>query len=151
MAEEVDRESLSRKYDRLDERPWRYMTAVVKKWEKEVGEVLESFETTRTQLEFLLCIEKFVKEGRPVTQNDIARALGRAKNTASEVFKELEKKGYIVRSTGEADLREKHIVLTEKGLRLVEQAVSAVTLVDERIFHDERDNEELIRLLKKYL
>jgi len=151
MAEKVDRESLSLKYDRLDERPWRYMTAVVKKWEKEVGDVLESFETTRTQLEFLLCIEKFVKEGRPATQNDIARALGRAKNTASEVFKQLEKKGYIVRSTDEADLREKHIVLTEKGLCLVEKAVSAVMLVDERIFHDERDNEELMKLLKKYL
>jgi len=151
MAEKVDRESLSVKYDRLDERPWRYMTAVVKKWEKEVGDVLESFEVTRTQLEFLLCIEKFVKEGRSVTQKDLAAALGRAKNTASEAFKHLEKKGYIVRSVGETDLREKHVVLTEKGLRLVEKAVSAVTLVDQRIFHDECDNKELIKLLKKYL
>lgn len=151
MAEKVDREFLSSQFDWMDERPWRYMTAVVKKWEKEVGDVLESFETTRTQLEFLLCIEKFVKEGRPATQKDLAAALGRAENTASEAFRNLEKKGYIVRSPGEADLREKHVVLTEKGLRLVQKAISAVALVDRRLFPDDRDNEELIKLLKKHL
>ena len=81
----------------------------------------------------------------------MANALGRPKNTASGIFKSLEKKGYIVRSVSEDDLRSKHIVLTEKGLRLVEKAVSEVALVDERLFPDDHDNEELIRLLKKYL
>lgn len=150
MAEKVDRESLSQQYDRMDERPWRYLTVVIKKWEKEVGEVLESFEVTRAQLEFLMCVAKFTKEGRPTTQKDLAAALGRAKNTASEAFRNLEKKGYIVRSSSDADLREKHVVLTEKGLRLVEKAVREVALVDQRLFPDDRDNEELIKLLKKY-
>lgn len=150
MAEKVDRESLSLRYDRMDERPWRYLTVVIKKWEKEVGVILESFGMTRIHVEFLMCIAKFIKEGRTVTQKDVAGALGRPKNTASGVFKRLEKKGYIVRSVSEDDLRSKHIVLTEKGLRLVEKAVSEVALVDERFFPDDRDNEELIRLLKKY-
>jgi len=151
MAEKVDRESLSSQYDWMDERPWHYLTVVIKKWEQEVGEVLGSFEVTRAQLEFLLCVEKFAKEGRPATQKDLAAALGRAENTASEAFRNLEKKGYIVRSPGEADLREKHVVLTEKGLRLVQKAISAVAIVDRRLFPDDRDNEELIKLLKKHL
>jgi DNA-binding MarR family transcriptional regulator len=151
MAEKVDRESLSSQYDWMDERPWRYLTVVIKKWEKEVGEVLESFEVTRAQLEFLMCVAKFAKEGRPTTQKDLAAALGRAENTASEAFRNLEKKGYIVRSSSEADLREKHVVLTEKGLRLVQEAISAVLLVDQRLFPDDRDSEELIKLLKKHL
>ncbi len=151
MAEKVDRDSLSEKYDKMDERPWRYLTVVIKKWEKEVGVVLESFETTRAQLEFLLCMAKFTKEGRDITQKDVANALGRPKNTASGIFKSLEKKGYIIRSVSEDDLRSKHIVLTEKGLRLVEKAVSEVALVDQRLFPDDRDNEALITLLKKYL
>jgi DNA-binding MarR family transcriptional regulator len=71
-------------------------------------------------------------------------------NTASGVFRGLEKKGYIVRSVSEDDQRAKHIVITEKGLRLVEKAISEIVLVDVRFFHDERDTEELIRLLKKY-
>jgi DNA-binding MarR family transcriptional regulator len=151
MAEKVDRESLAQQYDRMDERPWRYLTIVIKKWEREVGEVLESFEVTRAQMEFLMCVAKFMKEGRPTTQKDLAAALGRAENTASEAFRNLEKKGYIVRPPGEADLREKHVVLTEKGFRLVQKSISAVMLVDQRLFPDERDNEELIELLKKHL
>lgn len=150
MPEKVDWESLSLQYDKMGERPWRYLTVVIKKWEKEVGDVLESFETTRPQVEFLMCITKFTKEGRAITQKDVARALGRAENTASGVFKGLEKKGYITRSVSEGDQREKHIVITEKGLRLVEKALNEIVLIDERIFHDERDNAELIRLLKKY-
>jgi DNA-binding MarR family transcriptional regulator len=125
------------------------MTAAVKKWETEVGVVLESFETTRTQLEFLMCLAKFMKEGRTITQKDVAMALGRAENTASGVFRSLEKKGYIVRSVREDDQRAKHIVVTEKGLCLVEKAIGEVVLVDERLFSDERDNEELKTLLKK--
>ena len=151
MAKKVDQDSLASQYEQMGERPWSYLTAVLKKWESEVGEVLESFEVTRVQLEFLMCVSKFETEGRPATQKNLAAALGRAKNTASEAFRNLEKKGYIVRSPGEADLREKHVVLTEKGWRLVEKAFREVTLVDRRLFPDDRDNEELIRLLKKYL
>lgn len=151
MVEKVDWDSLSKQYDSMDERPWRYMTVVIKKWEREVGDVLESFEVTRTQVEFLMCVAKITKEGRPTTQKDLAEALGRAKNTASEAFRNLEKKGYIVRSSSDSDLREKRIVLTEKGLRLVEKAIGEIVLVDQRFFPDDRDNEELIKLLKKYL
>jgi DNA-binding MarR family transcriptional regulator len=150
MAEKVDWDSLALQYDRMGERPWRYLTVVIKKWEKEVGDVLESFETTRTQVEFLICIAKFTKEGRTITQKDVARALGRAENTASGAFKNLEKKGYIVRSASEDDQRAKRVVLTEKGLRLVEKALNEIVLIDERFFPDERDNEELKKLLKKY-
>jgi DNA-binding MarR family transcriptional regulator len=150
MAEKVDWDSLALKYDRMGERPWRYLTVVIKKWEKEVGDVLESFETTRPQVEFLMCIAKFTKEGRTITQKDVARALGRAENTASGIFRSLEKNGYIVRSSSEADLREKHVAITEKGLRLVETAISQILLIDERFFPDEHDNEELKKLLKKY-
>jgi len=150
MAEKVDWDSLSLQYDKMGERPWRYLTVVIKKWEREVGTVLESFETTRTQVEFLMCLAKFTKEGRTITQKDVAAALGRAENTASGVFRSLEKNGYIVRSSSEADLREKHVVITEKGLRLVEKAISEIITVDERFFPDDRDNEALIKLLKKY-
>jgi len=150
MADKVDWDSLSLQYDKMGERPWRYLTVVIKKWEKEVGDVLESFEVTRAQVEFLMCVAKFTKEGRPTTQKDLAAALGRAENTASGVFRSLEKNGYIVRSSSEADLREKHVVITEKGLRLVEKAISEIITVDERFFPDDRDNEALIKLLKKY-
>jgi hypothetical protein len=112
MDEKVDWEALSSQYDKMGERPWRYMMAAVKKWDREVGAVLESFEMTRTQVEFLMCLAKFTKEGRPTTQKDVAAALGRAENTASGVFRGLETKGYIVRSASEADQRAKHIALT---------------------------------------
>ena len=102
MAEKVDRDSLASQYERMDGRPWHYLTAALKKWEMEVGRVLESFDITRPQVEFLMCIVKFKQDGRIVTQKDVARALGRAENTASGIFRTLEKKGYIARTPDKA-------------------------------------------------
>jgi DNA-binding MarR family transcriptional regulator len=150
MADKVDRDSLASKYERMDGRPWHYLTIVLKKWEMEVGRVLESFDITRPQVEFLMCIVKFNQDGRTVTQKDVARALGRAENTASGIFRTLEKKGYITRATPEEDQRTKQIVITEKGLLLVQKSITEILAVDERLFPDDRDNAELIRLLKKY-
>ncbi len=124
---------------------------VAQKWERAVDHVLDGFDTTCTQVELLSCIVELMKEGNPVTQKDIAEFLDRDKNTVSEVMRLLEKKGYITRTVSESDLRAKYIRLTDKGYDLLEKSVREMVRMNERFFPEHDENDELKKLLMKYL
>jgi len=146
-----DRDSLSPIFDKMSESPGRLMMLVLNKWDKGISCALEGYDTTRTQIELLVCIAKLLKEKECVTQRDVVDFVHRDKNTVSEVMRTLEKKGYITRATSKGDMRAKAIVLTDEGVQLVEKAAHEVMLFDERFFPENSDNEELRKLLKKYL
>lgn len=124
---------------------------VSQKWERAVDHVLDGFDTTCTQVELLSCIVELMKEGTPVTQRDIAEFLDRDKNTVSEVMRSLEKRGYITRTVSESDLRAKYIRLTDKGYDLLEKSVREMVRMNEHFFPEQNENDELKKLLKKYL
>jgi DNA-binding MarR family transcriptional regulator len=151
MAKEVDWESLSEIYNRLQDSPIFFMKQVTQKWEKSAADILVDFDVTTTQIEILGALGMLMKDGKPVTQRDLSESIRRDKNTVSEVLKTLEKKGYITRSESESDKRAKSLILTEKGLMLVEKAMAKVLLKEERFFSDRSDRDQLKRLLKKYL
>ncbi|BAI60495.1 putative MarR family transcriptional regulator [Methanocella paludicola SANAE] len=151
MVGKVKRDTLSLNLKKLEESPGGYLMHVAQKWEREVDNVLDGFDTTCTQIELLSCLVKLMKEGNPVTQKDIAEYLRRDKNTVSEVMRSMEKKGYITRSVSENDMRAKYILLTDKGYDLLEKAVSEIVRMDERFFTDYNENHELRKLLEKYL
>ncbi len=124
---------------------------VAQKWERAVDRVLEGFDTTCTQVELLSCIVELAKDGNPVTQKDIAEFLDRDKNTVSEVMRLLEKKGYITRTVSETDLRAKYLILTDKGYDLLEKSIHEMVMMNERFFPERDENDELKKLLIKYL
>ena len=124
---------------------------VAQKWERAVDHVLDDFDTTCTQVEFLSCLEELTREGNPVTQKDIAEFLDRDKNTVSEVMRSLEKRGYITRTVSDSDLRAKYIRLTDKGYDLLEKSVREMVRMNERFFPEHDENDELKKLLMKYL
>ena len=150
MAEKV-RDTLSSDLTKLKESPGGYLLLVAQKWERAVDHVLDGFDTTCTQVELLSCLVELMKEGNPVTQKDIAEFLDRDKNTVSEVMRSLEKKGYITRTVSESDLRAKYIRLTDKGYDLLEKSVREMVRMDERFFPEHDENDELKKLLMKYL
>jgi DNA-binding MarR family transcriptional regulator len=150
MAEKV-RDTLSSDLSKLKESPGGYLLMVAQKWERAVDHVLDGFDTTCTQVELLSCIVELMKEGNPVTQKDIAEFLDRDKNTVSEVMRLLEKKGYITRTVSESDLRAKYIRLTDKGYDLLEKSVREMVRMNERFFPEHDENDELKKLLMKYL
>ncbi|WP_424358559.1 MarR family winged helix-turn-helix transcriptional regulator [Methanocella sp. MCL-LM] len=151
MVEKVDRDTLSINLKKLEESPGGYLLLVAQKWEREVDKVLDGFGTTCTQIELLSCLVKLMKGGNPVTQKDIAEFLRRDKNTVSEVMRSMEKKGYITRSVSENDLRAKYILPTDKGYDLLEKAVREMVRMDERFFPEDNENNELKKILSKYL
>ncbi len=63
----------------------------------------------------------------------------------------MEKKGYITRTVSESDLRAKYIRLTDKGYDLLEKSVREMVRMDERFFPEHDENDELKKLLMKYL
>jgi DNA-binding MarR family transcriptional regulator len=150
MAEKV-RDTLASDLTKLKESPGDYLLMVSQKWERAVDRVLDGFDTTCTQVELLSCIVELMKDGKPVTQKDIAEFLDRDKNTVSEVMRLLEKKGCITRTVSETDLRAKYIRLTDKGYDLLEKSVHEMVRMNERFFPERDENDELKKLLIKYL
>jgi DNA-binding MarR family transcriptional regulator len=65
-----------------------------------------------------------------VTQIELARHCRTDVNMTSQVLRSLEQKGYIGRHRREGDERSKLPRLTEKGAKLVEQAIPLVEKVD---------------------
>jgi len=137
-------------FGKLNETPGCYMLQVVQKWNREVDGIFDDLGTTRTQMDLLTAITKLTRDGRPVTQKDVADLVCRDQNTVSAVMRTLEKKGHVIRSSTEDDLRAKYIVITCRGLSLVEQATREILVMNQRFFPDADDNKELIRLLSKY-
>ena len=150
MVEKVDWDSLSSIFNRMNQSPGYYMMQVVQKWDRGIGDILDGYDTTRPQLELMTCMAKLMKDGKPVTQKDLADFIRRDKNTVSEILRNLEKKGYVTRSAGEHDMRAKHIALTDKGFHLVEKAAGEVMQFDERFFPDDEETRELKKRLAKY-
>ncbi len=151
MAEKVDRESLLVMFSKLNDTPGYYMMQAVQKWDRELDDIFDGLDTTRTQMVLLTALVKLSKDGNPVTQKQVADSVGRDQNTVSAVMRTLEKKGHITRSSTEDDLRAKFILITDKGLSLVEQATRKILVMNQRLFPDVNDNKELIRLSLKYI
>jgi DNA-binding MarR family transcriptional regulator len=151
MAKKVDLETLLAMFARLNDTPGYFMMQAVQKWDREIDVILDGLGTTRTQLVLLTALVKLSREGKPVTQKDVADFVRRDQNTVSAVMRTLEKKGHITRSSTEDDQRAKYIALTDSGLRLVEQATGKILAMNQRLFPDASDNKELIRLSSKYL
>lgn len=151
MAKKVDRESLLAMFGKLNETPGCYMLQAVQKWDREIDGILDGLGTTRTQLVLLTALVEISNDETPVTQKQVADFVARDQNTVSAVMRTLEKKGHITRSSTEDDLRSKYIVLTDRGLSLVEQATKKILIMNQRLFPDVDDNKELIRLSLKYI
>lgn len=151
MLEDDDWESISSMFNEFDKSPGNYMKLVVYKWGKAMEDILHDLDITSVQLELLAALAYLMRDGKSVTQMDVAKYSRKDKNTVSGVMRTLEKNGYVTRSSSEDDLRAKYLVITNKGLRMVKTALGEVLLIDKRFFPDEKESKDLIRLLKRYI
>ena len=71
---------------------------------------------------------------KDVTQTCLARHTKIDPMTISQVFKVLEKKNYIVRTTSSTDIRAKSVTLTEEGEALMQKAVLTIAATDAKFF-----------------
>jgi DNA-binding MarR family transcriptional regulator len=71
---------------------------------------------------------------RQVTQTVLAKHTKIDPMTISQMFKVLEKKGYILRKTHSADVRAKAVYLTQEGIDLMTEAIPLVNEADTKFF-----------------
>ena len=88
-----------------------------------------------------------------VTQSFLAQHTKINPMTVSQMFKVLEARGYIYRTTHPADIRAKVVNLTMEGKKLIDEAFKTIWDVDEKFFkvlgnNHERFNRYMYELLK---
>lgn len=104
------------------------------KWRREIETALATLNLTHPQFVLLASLGWLTRHHNNVTQVELARHCGTDVNMTSQVLRSLEQKGYIERHRREGDERSKLPRLTEKGAKLVEQAIPLVEKVDDDFF-----------------
>lgn len=104
------------------------------KWRREIEAALATVNLTHPQFVLLASLGWLTRHHTDVTQVELARHCSTDVNMTSQVLRSLEQKGYIERHRREGDERSKLPRLTEKGAKLVEQAIPLVEKVDDDFF-----------------
>jgi DNA-binding MarR family transcriptional regulator len=107
---------------------------VTLRWQRLVTEALRPLDLTHVQFVLLASAWWLSREGGPANQHQLATHAGTNVKMTSEVLRKLEDKGLIASRTDPADRRARLIAITPEGVRLAEQAVTAVEAVDVAFF-----------------
>jgi DNA-binding MarR family transcriptional regulator len=140
--------------DNLEKDPGFLMLQVSRLWaETHDRKLKKHFGLSDMQYAVLASIYWFVLHDRQVTQTTLARHTKIDPMTISQMFKVLEKKGYIHRTIHVTDIRAKTVHLTQQGLELMRQTVPVINDVDAKFFQIlgkdlPRFNKYMVDLLK---
>ena len=121
------------------------------KWRREVEAALATLNLTHPQFVLLASLGWLTRHYADVTQVELARHCGTDVNMTSQVLRSLEQKEYIERHRRQGDERSKLPRLTEKGAKLVEQAIPLVEKVDDDFFGNlgQKSKKQYIDILQK--
>lgn len=147
--EEIDWESVYPEIGELSSSPIFYLMRVTYNYKKNIRRLLLDFDLTQTQLVLLGSLMMYTRGGKVVTQIDLADHLKADKMMVSKVLRTLEKKGFIIRENHPEDGRAKSLVVTEKGLKIIEATLKVVTKFNEEFFSVLDNQDEFVRQLKK--
>lgn len=132
--------------------PSSYMIKVLHLWQRKIREMLVEFDLTLTQGTMLASLTIRTRDGKHITQADLASFVKADKMMVSEVLRTLEKKGYVIRQDHPTDRRAKSLVVTEKGREIVDIAMNEIVAFDRQFFSVIGDEQEdLIGILKKLI
>lgn len=106
---------------------------------------------TRSQWWVLAQLSRSEGHGEGMLQSDLARILDVGKVTIGGLIDRLESSGFVTRKPDKIDRRAKHIMITEKGYRVLDQMVSVGRRLNLSILDgiSERDIKAAERVLSK--
>lgn len=105
-------------------------------WQQRVREALRELELTHAQFVLLASVAWLAREGRAVTQAQIAEHAKTDAVMTSEVLRTLERRRLVRRLTHPDDARAKRVEPTSAGRALAERAIPKVEAVDEAFFSE---------------
>lgn len=121
-------------------------------WRRNVEAALASLGITHAQFVILASVGWLTRDGRQITQIELARHCGTDVTMTSQVLRTLERNQYIERKQREGDERSKLPYLTEKGKKMIEQAIPLVEAVDKEFFAElKKDSQKFVTILKKLM
>jgi DNA-binding MarR family transcriptional regulator len=125
---------------------WRVSTL----WRRQLETALATLGLTHAQFVILASVGWLTREGKQITQIELARHCGTDVNMTSQVLRTLERNGYIERKQREGDERSKLPSVTEKGSEIIKQAIPLVEAVDSDFFAKlKRDTKKFVEILQK--
>lgn len=104
------------------------------RWQRELNARLRPLELTQPQFAVLAVCAWLARDGHEVTQYAVVDFLGMDRMHISQIASWLELSGLIERKKATTDIRAKHVRLTEKGRKLLAQAMPVVEEFDRAFF-----------------
>lgn len=119
-------------------------------WRRLIEAALAKIGLTHPQFVLLASLGWLNRHRSFVSQIDLARHCRTDITMTSQVLRTLEKKGYIERCLRDGNERSKFPRVTEKGSRLIEQAIPLVEQIDRKFFEKLRgDTKRCVEILQK--
>jgi MarR family transcriptional regulator, repressor for mepA len=111
---------------------------------------LVPYDITNQQARLLGDINRQLIQGDKFCQKDLEYTMNLRGSSITSLLQRLEKKGFIIRSSGDEDGRTKQLQITEKGNKLIEEMEAVFQNVEAIILQNMSKEEEEIfkRLLK---
>lgn len=104
-------------------------------WQRRMKDILEPFELTHVQFLMLNTLARLNKDlDKPVSQMLVATESNCDKMMVSKVLRALEERKLIMRKAHHSDSRSKSILLTAKGMELLNNATPVFANAEEQFF-----------------
>ncbi len=143
---------MSSEFSDAQDSPGFLLWEVTNLWQKKIRLALEPLALTHIQFVLLFSSHWLVSRGggADLTQIQLAQYARVDVNVTSQVLRELERKGYITRSTHPTDTRAKVIAPTPAGTELALRAVQVVEAADREFFSAlGREQEHFIQMMRR--
>lgn len=126
-----------------EESPGFLLWQVSTRWRRQIEAALATLGLTHPQFVLLASLGWLMREGKDVTQVELARQAGTDIAMTSQVLRALERKGHIQRKINKQDERAKLSQLTKSGADLIERAIPLVEATDRKFFEKLGDDAEM--------
>jgi DNA-binding MarR family transcriptional regulator len=119
-------------------------------WRRRMENALSSAGLTHPQFVLLASVGWLSRNGKDISQVELARHCKMDITMTSQILRTLEKKGYVERTQRKGNERSKFPFITLKGKELIEQALPLVETVDREFFEKlQEDIETCVEILQK--
>ena len=105
-------------------------------WQRQIKSVLKHFKLTHVQYVLLASLEWLLNDKKSVSQAKLAKFIKTDVMMISVVIRDLITRGFVERATNPEDTRGYLLVLTDKGISLIQDAVSSVKSFEESFFSE---------------
>ena len=123
---------------------------VSKLWQRHLTLALQDLNLPSTQAVILANVLRLGEEGKSVTQSLLSTATKVDPMTTSQALRSLEQKRLITRRTPKADLRAKHVQLTQRGRDVAFESIARLAKVHQAFFLPLKDeNRQVVTYLHK--